>query len=131
MVGASSADLRTSLERRYEMPITYQFKSMNDLVDYLNQMETRLASVETENADLRARYQHIDTRSKDVIAFVKENWPKTSLVSKSWWVRALAVYGYFFVINLIVSAVLGILSMIIFGSMIASALTQLGPTGIQ
>jgi hypothetical protein len=113
------------------MTTQFQFKSMNDLVDYLNQMETRLATLETENADLRAKYQHIDTRSLDVIAFVKENWPKTSLVSKSWWVRALAVYGYFFVINLIVSIILGILSMLIFGSMIASALSQMGSAGIQ
>lgn len=113
------------------MPLPFQFKSMNDLVDYLNQMETRLASLETENADLRAKYENVDTRSLDVIGFVKENWPKTSLVSKSWWVRALAVYGYFFVINLIISVVLGILSMVIFGSMIASALSRIGPGGLQ
>jgi hypothetical protein len=113
------------------MTTPFQFKSMNDLVDYLNQMETRLATLETENADLRAKYQHIDTRSLDVIAFVKEHWPKTSLVSKSWWVRALAVYGYFFVINLIVSIILGILSMLIFGSMIASAMSQWGSAGIR
>ncbi len=113
------------------MPMPLQFKSMNDLVEYLGQLETRLSSLETENADLRAKYQHIDTRSLDVIAFVKENWPKTSLVSSSWWVRALSVYGYFFVINLIISVILGVLSLLIFGSMIAGAINQLGPIGMQ
>jgi hypothetical protein len=113
------------------MPLPFQFKSMSDLTDYMSQLESRMASLETENADLRAKYQHVDTRSKDVITFVKDNWPKTSLVSRNWWVRALSVYGYFFVINLIVSVILGILSAIIFGSMIASALSQLGPIGMQ
>jgi len=113
------------------MPLTYQFKSMNDLVDYLNQMERRIESLETENADLRANVQNIDTRSLDVIAFVKESWPKTSLVSKSWWIRALAVYGYFFVINLIVSVILTIFTLLVFGSMIINTLSQFGPTGLQ
>ena len=112
------------------MPLPFQFKSMNDLTDYMSQIESRIAGLESENADLRAKYQHIDERSLEVLKFVKDNWPDTGLMSKSWWARALAVYGYFFVINLIVSAVLGVLSMLIFGSMLAGALSQLSARGM-
>jgi hypothetical protein len=113
------------------MPQISQFKSMGDLVTYMDLLENRISSLETENSTLRAELQNIDTRSLDVIAFVKESWPKTSLVSKSWWIRALAVYGYFFVINLIISVILGVLSFLIFGSMILSNLANLGPGGLQ
>lgn len=108
------------------MPLPTQFKSMNDLVDYLDDLERRIRTLEEANNDLRATMQTVDTRSLDVIAFVKENWPKTSLVSKNWWVRAFAVYGYFFVINLIVSLVLGGLSFLAFGSMLLGSLSQMG-----
>jgi hypothetical protein len=114
-----------------ETPMATQFKSMNELVDYMNQVEHRISVLETENDTLRTQLHTIDTRSLDVIAFVKENWPQTGLTSNSWWIRALTVYGYFFVINLIITVVLGIFSMLIFGSMIASALSQFGPAGIR
>ena len=113
------------------MPLSAQFKSMNELVDYLNKLEVRLMEMESEMADLRANVQFSDKRATDVISFVKDNWPKTSLVSRSWWVRAISVYGYFFVVNLIISAVLGLFSLIVLGPMIANAVRQIGPAGLQ
>jgi hypothetical protein len=112
------------------MPMPFEFKSMNDLVAYLRDLEARLAASEQANAELSTKLQEADKRSLDVIGFVRENWPQTGLVSKSWWVRAFSVYGYFFVINLIISIILTIFSFLIFGSMMVGILNQLGQNGL-
>jgi hypothetical protein len=125
---AASMDARSRIFGEGEsMPIPLQFKSMSELIDYLAEVERRMDHLESENAALRSQLETVDTRSLDVIAFVKENWPKTGLVSKSWWIRALSVYGYYFVIQLIVGLILFILYLVIIGPIIAAALRQLAP----
>jgi hypothetical protein len=109
------------------MPMSYQFKSMNDLVDYLNQLERRINDLEVENSDLRAKITSIDSRSLDVIAFVKEHWPKTGMVSSSFWVRAITVYGHYFVIQLLISILLFILYLLVLAPIIAQALSTVLP----
>ena len=109
------------------MPMSYQFQSMNDLVDYLNQLERRVNDLEVENTDLRAKLTSIDNRSLDVIAFVKDHWPKTGMVSASFWVRAITVYGHYFVIQLIISILLFILYLLVLAPIIASTLSSAFP----
>ena len=101
------------------MPMSYEIESMTDLVGYLDQLERRINDLEVENSDLRAQMNASEHRGLDVIAFVKENWPRTGLVSPSFWMRALTVYGHFIVIQLVIAMVVLILSLVIFAPRLA------------
>jgi hypothetical protein len=98
---------------------------MNDLVDYLNQLERRINDLEVENSDLRAKITSIDNRSLDVIAFVKDHWPQTGLVSSSFWMRAITVYGHYFVIQLFIGILMLIVYLLVLAPIITSALSSL------
>jgi hypothetical protein len=109
------------------MGIPYQFKSMDDLVGYLQDLEKRVDNLEMENAELRGQVHAVDGRSLDVISFVKDHWPKTGLVNPSFIIRSLTVYGHFFVIQLAVSLVLGAIYFIVIAPLISSALQNFLP----
>jgi hypothetical protein len=101
------------------MPMSYEIESMTDLVSYLDILERRINDLEVENSDLRTQMNASERRGLDVIAFVKENWPRTGLVSPSFWMRALTVYGHFIVIQLVISILLLILGLVIFAPSLA------------
>jgi hypothetical protein len=103
-----------------------QFKSMNDLVTYLGNLEERLSNLETENEQLRgiAFRQESVQESKDEGAIervVLEYFPSTNLIDSNFLKRAFAVWGHFFVANLMVGIVLGVvyagLMLALFGSL--------------
>lgn len=81
-----------------------QFKSMNDLVMYLGGLEERLKSLETENEKLRANASPREiVNDKAIERVVLDYLPNTNLIDPSFLKRAFAVWGHFFVANLIVS----------------------------
>ena len=98
-----------------------QFKSMNDLVTYLGTLEKRIKDLETEKEELRAIAFHAESASDNAIEnVVLEYLPRTNLLNHNFLQRAFAVWGHFFVANLIISIIIGIiyacLMMILFGS---------------
>lgn len=103
-----------------------QFKSMNDLVTYLGNLEERLGNLEIENERLQglASQQESTQKSLDEGAIersVLEYFPSTNLIDANFLKRAFAVWGHFFVANLIVGIVVGImyaaLMLVVFGSL--------------
>lgn len=81
-----------------------QFKSMNELVEYLGRLEERVKYLEEENRQLRANpgsASNIDERTiaKHVASFL----PLTNIVHPSFLKRAFAVWGHFFVAHLIIT----------------------------
>lgn len=84
-----------------------QFKSMNELTEYLGSMENRMKTLEAENERLRTTITTIGGGpDKNAIArYVSNSLPKTNLVSPGFLSRAFAVWGHFFVANLIVGAI--------------------------
>jgi hypothetical protein len=101
-----------------------QFKSMNDLVTYLGNLEERLRNLETENENLRVLASRQESqKSLDENAVEKvvlEYFPSTNLIDPNFLKRAFTVWGHFFVANLIVGIIVGIayacLMMVLFGS---------------
>lgn len=104
------------------MPISAeQFKNIHDLVHYLNDLESKVNLLEEQNSALRTSLEEMSTRNADLVAFLKENWPKTSLFHRSFWVRALTIFGH----NLVIQLILGALLMILYLAILAPVLVQL------
>jgi hypothetical protein len=102
-----------------------QFSNMNELVVYLEKVEARINSLEAENAKLRAETAMGENVDRNAIARMVAGYlPHTSLLSPSFFKRAFAVWGHFFVANLIITIIVGIayacLMMVLFGSIFGS-----------
>jgi len=93
---------------------------MNELVEYLCTMESRMEKLESENSNLRA--QLIQVNNAAVSRYDTGSLPRTNLLSKSFLTRAFAVYGHFFVANFIIGliamAAYFCLAAVLFGSIL-------------
>lgn len=85
-----------------------QFKNMNELVQYLGALEERVRILEEENQKLRAApaaapvgANHAEERA--IAKMVASFLPLTNIVHPRFLRRAFAVWGHFFVANLIIS----------------------------
>jgi hypothetical protein len=104
-----------------------QFKSFNDLIVYLNELEEKINVLEQENLALRNSMDQVADKHRGLAEFIRDNWPKGGMVSRSFWVRALTVYGHFFVIQLIISILLFICYLVILAPIVANALRNVVP----
>lgn len=104
-----------------------QFKSMNELVVYLGGLEERVKQLEEENRILRATPVPASTGNIDeyqVAKLVASFLPLTNIVHPQFLKRAFAVWGHFFVANLIISLPFTILYFCI----LAMAFSRMGQT---
>ncbi len=103
-----------------------QFKSMNELVEYLGKLEERVNALEAENANLRSIVPVKESIDGNAIArYVSNSLPQTDIINRSFLRRAFAVYGHFFVANLIVSAVVFLIYLCLMAVLFGSALGSL------
>lgn len=103
-----------------------KFKNMDELVEYLGELEKRVESLEMENNDLRAIVSTKDkingaTINQAILSYL----PPTGLISFSFLRRAFAVYGHFFVANLIISVVALLIYLCLAAVFLGSALGSL------
>ena len=109
-----------------------QFKSMNELVTYLGALEERLKNLERENENLRtaAATPRKIVNEEAIERIVLEYMPETNLLDPSFLKRAFAVWGHFFVANLIISLFFLILyaclMMVMFGSVFGNLIQSQG-----
>lgn len=107
------------------MPISAnQFKNMNELIQYLNDLEQRINVVEEQNLSLRTSMEELSGKNSSLVEFLKDSWPKTSLFHRSFWVRALVIFGHNLVIQLIIGVILFIIYLAFLAPAIASLLRQ-------
>ena len=107
------------------MPISAnQFKNMNELITFLNDMEEKINVLEQQNIALRTSMDDLSTKNRDLVQFLKDSWPKTSLFHRSFWVRALTIFGHNLVIQLIVGVILFIISLVFLGPVFAQLFNQ-------
>ena len=98
---------------------------MNELVSYLGSLEERLKTLEAENEKLRKIAPPREMiNEKAIERVVLDYLPDTNLIDHSFWKRAFAVGGHFFMANIIVGIVFGILyvclAMVLFGSILGN-----------
>jgi hypothetical protein len=79
-----------------------QFNSMNELTSYLEAMNNRVKTLENQNEQLRRSISQLGEEAPKML-------PETGLLSHSFMKRAFTVWGHNFVIQLIISLVVGIL----------------------
>jgi uncharacterized membrane protein len=86
---------------------------MNELMTYLNTLENRIIALENENKLLHERLAtgHVDNLT--LREEIKKHIPSSELFSSSFWKRAFAVWGHYFVAQLIISAMLFVFYLII------------------
>lgn len=109
-----------------------QFNNMNELVRYLGNLESRVQALEIENGNLRAIQPRNEGLNENAIARVMAGYlPQTNIFSRSFLRRAFAIWGHFFVANLLIGIVVGIiygcLMMALFGSMFGSLIQRANP----
>lgn len=84
-----------------------QFKNMNELVEYLGTLEERITTLEAENNNLQAIQPRSQIDGNVITKYVSHFIPQTNLFSTGFLTRAFAVWGHFFVANLIVGTIGG------------------------
>jgi hypothetical protein len=102
-----------------------QFKSMNELVEYLGRLEERIKALETENGELRTIASSRGNIDGNMIGrAISTHIPQTNLLNPSFLKRAFTVWGHFFVANLMIGAVVFViylcLMMVFFGSLLGN-----------
>jgi len=108
------------------------FKTMDEMVAYLGALEERIKTLEAENVNFHAIQPRSATVDGNVIArYVARSLPQTNLLSAGFLKRAFAVWGHFFVANLIIGIVVGTaymcLMMVPFGSMFGNLIYHANP----
>lgn len=88
---------------------TPQFKNMNELVEYLSTLEERIRIVEDENQALKVAQSKNIIDGSLVSKMISRHLPKSDMFSPSFFKRAFAVWGHFFVANLIIGSIAGAL----------------------
>ena len=73
-----------------------QFNNLNELTAFLNAMDERIKTLESRNESLQRYVTELGGDAQKML-------PKTSLLSSSFIQRAMAVWGHYFVAQLIIS----------------------------
>ena len=79
-----------------------QFNNMNELTSYLEAMNNRVKTLENQNVQLRNSISQLGEEAPKML-------PETGLLSRHFMKRAFTVWGHNFVIQLLISLVVGIL----------------------
>jgi len=80
-----------------------KLNNMNELLVYLDSLEERVRELEKENTALLSQQDSLDRYIKELGGDAQKMLPKSSLLSTSFIQRAFAVWGHYFVAQLIIS----------------------------
>ncbi|MCC6146048.1 MAG: hypothetical protein IT308_00615 [Anaerolineaceae bacterium] len=88
------------------MPIPPQFRTQTELVNYLEILEQRIETLETENKEYKEAFSMPSGADVPVQAqkWLEKLLPQTNLLNHSFISRAFTVWGYYFAAQLIISA---------------------------
>jgi hypothetical protein len=79
------------------------FSNMTEMLSYLNNLENRITALESENRILKER---TDTASRgdrlEVQQEIDRYLPRTNILSSSFISRAFAIWGHYFVAQLVI-----------------------------
>jgi len=103
------------------MPIQ-NISSLPDLVAHLNDLEHRLVQTEGENQLLREAVRHLQQRQESSLPNEAPALPRIALLSPKFITRAFAVWGHYFVAQLIISGIMLVIYLVIMIILIAAGI---------
>ena len=83
--------------------MTPQFSNMNEMLTYLESLEKRLVVLERQRQDLEGQKETLNRYIQEMGGDAQKLLPKTSLLAPNFLQRAFAVWGHYFVAQLIIS----------------------------
>ncbi len=101
-----------------------EFKTREDLNDYLLRQEQRIQNLEQANAELIGEIKKRFIHKDELSAIISDSVPKTGLFSRSFLKRAFSVWGHYFVAQLIIAIILGAFYFVIFVLILGKIATQ-------
>lgn len=108
-------------------------RNVKDLVNTLARMNKRLVELEEENKNLQVELKS-KADKREVVKMIANTEalspPKHGLTADSFIVRAVSIYGHWFVANLVVSIVFGIIFGILFATVLNGIATNLINSGL-
>jgi hypothetical protein len=104
------------------LPIS--FKSMDELTTYLSTLEKRVNSLENENRSLKDVINDMSHESAELSQKSNFDLPNTNLLSSNFITRAFAVWGHYFVAQLIISVIVGGCAMVFYFASIMTFLNN-------
>ncbi len=101
---------------------TNNFSSMQELVSYLSVLEDRIRSIETENRELKKVVNGFSREGLVTSHQGLDKLPNTNLLNLNFFPRAFAVWGHFFVSNLIIGLILSCIYFLIVSVLLGNVL---------
>lgn len=101
-----------------------EFKTREDLNDYLLQQEQRIQNLEQANAELIGEIKKRFIHKDDLPVIISENIPNTGLFSRNFLKRAFTVWGHYLVAQLLIAIVIGAFYFVIFILIMSKFTTQ-------
>lgn len=115
----SNPESTQPVEDQTTSPSRPTMRNVKDLVNTLARMNKRLVELEEENKALQAELKS-KADKREVVKMIANTEaltpPKHGLTADSFIIRAVSIYGHWFVANLVVSIVVGIISAILFAT---------------
>lgn len=91
-----------------------EFKTREDLNDYLLRQEQRIQNLEQANAELIGEIKKRFIQKDELPAIISGSVPNTGLFSRNFLKRAFTVWGHYFVAQLIIAIILSAFYFVIF-----------------
>jgi hypothetical protein len=89
-------------EGKMTMP---EFKTHEDLINFLTNQERRISNLEKANAELIGEIKKRFIQKEELPAMLSNVIPKTGLFNQSFIKRAFSVWGHYFVAQLFLAAI--------------------------
>jgi|WetSurMetagenome_2_1015567.scaffolds.fasta_scaffold1532795_1 hypothetical protein len=101
-----------------------EFKTREDLTDYLTRQEQRIQNLEQANAELITEIKKRFIHKDELPEIISDTIPNTGLFSRSFIKRAFSVWGHFLVAQLILAAIFSVIYFVIFILILSKITTQ-------
>lgn len=89
-------------------------KNLDEVNIFLSMQEKRISDLEEINHDLLEKLEDEYDTHNEIIDIVEDAIPNSSILSNNFLARAFAIWGHFFIAQLIIGLVLGAFYLVIF-----------------
>jgi hypothetical protein len=91
-----------------------KFNSMGELENYLSAHEERIAALETQNRQLREKLEKSTFSHEQISDAIDDALPNSSIFSDNFLTRAFAIWGHYFVAQLMIGVIILAVYLVIF-----------------